>query len=90
MSLASLTELISRLDDAAWVHAAACADLGVEAIDGFFVEAGGRLDSAHARLCAGCSVRDECLRHAVRGGITAGYFGGVSPTARRRELATTA
>lgn len=86
MSLASLTELISRLDHAAWVHDAACADLGVEAIDGFFVEAGGRLDNAHARMCAGCTVRNECLGHAVRGGIMAGYFGGVSPTARRRDL----
>ena len=41
-------------------------------------------------ICAGCTVRTECLGHAVRGGITAGYFGGVSPTARRRELAISA
>ncbi|HWL44754.1 MAG TPA: WhiB family transcriptional regulator [Ilumatobacter sp.] len=81
--LNSLTELIAAVDDAEWVRGAACADLGVEAIDRFFVDAGGRLTDDTQQMCATCPVRTECLGHAVRGEINAGYFGGVSPTRRR-------
>lgn len=80
----SLTELISNVDAGDWLPNGACVDLPVDAIDRFFVEAGARIEREYEELCARCTVRPECLAHALRAGVPAGYFGGMSPTQRRR------
>lgn len=67
----------------AWLGRAACADLGVERLDLFFVDAGHTIAPSTVALCARCPVRRECLVHAYRLEITSGYFGGMSPGRRR-------
>lgn len=83
-SITSLTEMLSNVADDEWVRHGACADLPVDKIDRFFVEAGARIESEYEALCARCIVRSDCLAHAVQGAIPAGYFGGMSPSQRRR------
>ena len=83
-SITSLTELLSNVADDEWLRHGACVDLPVDKIDRFFVEAGARIESEYEALCARCAVRSDCLAHAVQAAIPAGYFGGMSPSQRRR------
>lgn len=68
----------------AWLDRAACADLELERLSTFFLEAGRSLSNDAVALCERCPVRRECLHHAIDREITSGYFGGLSPSARRR------
>lgn len=62
-----------------WWNRAACRGQGVEM---FFVERGQRTDPAKA-LCANCTVRAECLQHAVDGDEEHGIWGGLARNARK-------
>lgn len=85
---ADLARLIERSDDLDWLQNAACADLGTEQLDLFFVEAGRTLAKETVAICGGCAARVACLTHAYDNDVTAGYFGGMSPS-RRRKLTRT-
>jgi WhiB family redox-sensing transcriptional regulator len=63
-----------------WINEAACAGVPVDA---FFVEAGRVIDEEILNVCRGCPVRKQCLEYAYRRGYTSGYFGGISPGARK-------
>lgn len=82
-NIQSLAELIENADDYSWLRHAACGDLGLDALDQFFVEAGRSLSRETVAMCNACPVRRECLKHAYDQEIAGGYFGGVSPTKRR-------
>ena len=79
-----LATLIERSDDLDWMADAACADLDVERIDLFFVDAGKTLSKEAIAICESCPSRVDCLTHAYDHEIAGGYFGGVSPTQRRK------
>ncbi|QES46897.1 transcription factor WhiB [Streptomyces venezuelae] len=70
----------------AWQMQAACRGLGDQR---FFHPAGERgeartaRDRAAKRICAGCPVRAECLRHALSVGETYGVWGGLTEEERR-------
>ncbi|MER5931865.1 WhiB family transcriptional regulator [Streptomyces sp. NPDC002054] len=72
--------------DWAWQADAACRGLGSRR---FFHPAGERgeariaRDRAAKRICAGCPVRAECLRHALSVGETYGVWGGLTEEERR-------
>jgi WhiB family redox-sensing transcriptional regulator len=68
-----------------WLDDAACAALPLEQLELFFVKAGITIDASTLALCQGCVVRSQCLEHARRHDIMNGYFGGVSPSARRAD-----
>ncbi|MBW3577523.1 MAG: WhiB family transcriptional regulator [Actinobacteria bacterium] len=59
---------------------AKCLDADPEA---FFPEKGGSTRDAK-RICAACSVRDECLQYALRNDERFGIWGGMSERERRR------
>lgn len=80
-----LAAVIEHASTDAWLGRAACAELELDQLPMFFVDAGRSLSSEAAALCERCQVRRECLDHAVRLVITSGYFGGQSPAARRRR-----
>ena len=82
-NIQSLAELIENANEYSSLRDAACGDLGLDALDQFFVEAGRSLSRETVALCNGCPVRAECLQHAYDHEIAGGYFGGVSPTKRR-------
>lgn len=63
-----------------WINEAACAGLPVDA---FFVDAGRIIDEDILNVCRACPVRRQCLEYAYRRGYTSGYFGGISPGARK-------
>ena len=67
-------------DPVMWLKDAACrgSDLNL-----FFVNAGMSLSDEAAAMCASCPVRRECVTHAYSLGLSAGYFGGLSPSQRR-------
>ena len=67
--------------DTQWLNEAACAD---KSWTDFFVEAGHTISAEIEKLCAGCPVRVECLRHAYEQEHHSGYFGGVSPGLRKQ------
>jgi len=71
-----LDELIHRPQ---WQAFAACRDEGV---DPFFVERGGSMARARA-LCAGCTVRAECLAYAMADELLDGFWAGTSARQRR-------
>jgi WhiB family redox-sensing transcriptional regulator len=79
-----LADVIEGSADYSWVADAACRELDITDIDRFFVEAGHSLSKQTASMCAACPVRTQCLDHACRNEIAGGYFGGVSPTQRRK------
>jgi WhiB family redox-sensing transcriptional regulator len=79
----SLGAYVLAVPDMPWLDQAACADLPLEQLSMFFVEAGRTIASSTVALCAKCPVRAECLEHAYRHDIFSGYFGGVSPGRRR-------
>lgn len=62
-----------------WRDEAACRGADV---DEFFPERGDSLLAAR-RLCAGCTVRDECLEFALTHSIKFGVWGGLSERERR-------
>lgn len=55
-----------------------------EDADGNPIEDGPEADTAR-RVCARCSLRDQCLKYAVRVGMPAGIWGGLS-TGEREQL----
>jgi hypothetical protein len=79
-----LAALIESSPEFAWLEDAACGDLELEQLDLFFVEAGRTLSREAAAICERCPVRLDCLEHASSRDIAGGYFGGVSPSKRRR------
>ena len=83
MTTHDLSTLIQNSPDLDWVQSAACGSLELEQLELFFVDAGRTLSREAAAICAGCSVRRECLDHAYEHEIAGGYFGGLSPSKRR-------
>lgn len=63
-----------------WMREAACRGLG---FDTWFPtdEVGEQADAARL-VCAGCTVRPECLAYALDGGIRHGLWGGLSARER--------
>ena len=80
-----LAPLIEAAPELAWLQRAACSELELDRLDLFFVEAGRTLSKEAARICRGCDVRVDCLRHAYDNEIEGGYFGGLS-SAKRRSM----
>ncbi len=81
--LHNLSALIEGSPDYDWVSLAACGNLKIDQIDHYFVDAGRTLSREAALICVACPVRQNCLQHAYDNDITAGYFGGMSPSKRR-------
>jgi len=79
-----LAALVENSPDHEWVRDAACGDLGLEKLDMFFVEAGRTLSKEVVAMCGDCPVRVDCLSHAQFRELAGGYFGGVSPSKRRK------
>jgi len=68
--------------DLLWLNDAACAEMS---IDDFFVEAGHAIDEEVLRVCQGCPVRVDCVKHVYSMQVSGGYFGGLSPGQRRER-----
>ncbi len=68
------------LGPAPWMADAKCLDADPDA---FFPEKGGSTRDAK-RICAACSVRDECLQYALGNDERFGIWGGMSERERRR------
>ena len=79
-----LAEIIEQSPDLDWLDRSACAPLDVDLLDLFFVDAGKSLSPEAEQLCRGCEARRDCLEHAYERGIAGGYYGGMSPSKRRR------
>jgi WhiB family transcriptional regulator, redox-sensing transcriptional regulator len=71
---------INPNQDLSWLDDAACAD---RSWTEFFVEAGHTISPEVLTLCGGCPVRVDCLKHAYDNDHRSGYFGGMSPGARK-------
>ncbi|MFK8024396.1 MAG: WhiB family transcriptional regulator [Ilumatobacter sp.] len=84
MSTSDLAKIIEESPELPWMDRASCASLGVERIDLFFVSAGKSLSKEAQEMCRGCEARRDCLTHAYDREIAGGYFGGVSPTKRKK------
>lgn len=84
MSTSDLAKVIEESPDLPWLDRAACGSLGLEQIELFFVGAGKSLSKEAKAMCQGCAVRRDCLDHAYTREITGGYFGGLSPTQRKK------
>lgn len=82
-----LAALIESSPEFTWLEDAACGDLELDQLDLFFVEAGRTLSREAAAICERCPVRSDCFDHAASRDIAGGYFGGVSPSKRRRMVA---
>ena len=78
-----LADLIESAPDLPWLRHAACAELELDRLDLFFVEAGRTMSREAQQLCRGCPVADQCVRHAYASDVGAGYFGGLSAVKRR-------
>ncbi len=79
-----LGTLIEQSNDLDWMLEASCAGLGVEQLELFFVDAGRSLAKETAAMCERCPARVQCLTHAYDNEIVGGYFGGMSPSRRRK------
>ena len=79
-----LANLIEQSRESPWLRDAACADLGIDQIDLFFVDAGKSLSREALAICEQCPVRVACVTHAYEAEIAGGYFGGISPSKRRK------
>lgn len=79
-----LATIIEQAPEMSWIDRAACSTLGVERLDLFFVDAGKSLSSEALEMCRGCAARRDCLEHAYDRELAGGYFGGLSPTKRRK------
>jgi WhiB family transcriptional regulator, redox-sensing transcriptional regulator len=75
---ALLAELVNR---PAWHRNAACRGAGVGL---FIIDHGSQYEERSRDLCAGCLVRQECLKVALADGNTTGMWGGTTPTQRRQ------
>jgi hypothetical protein len=76
---ALLDELVRR---PVWHPHAACRGAGADA---FIVDRGAQYEESARQLCAGFSVRQECLETALAyGDTTTGLWGGTTPTERRQ------
>lgn len=78
--MSALADLIMNAQTLEWLRDSACEDMDP---DDFFVVAGHTIDPAALNVCRRCPVREECLRYVYERNHTAGYFGGISPGARR-------
>ena len=79
-----LGTLIEQSNDLDWLQQASCADLDVDELDLFFVEAGKSLAKETVAMCERCPARVACLSHAYDNEVAGGYFGGMSPSRRRK------
>jgi len=79
-----LGTLIEQSRETPWLRDAACADLGIDQIDLFFVDAGKSLSREALAICERCPARVACITHAYESDIAGGYFGGISPSKRRK------
>lgn len=68
-------------DGLKWLDDIACAELD---LDDFFVAAGHTISENVLSVCRRCPVRKQCVEHAYRREIDAGYLGGLSPSQRRQ------
>ena len=66
--------------DISWQHKALCSQTDPEA---FFPEKGGSTRDAK-RVCAQCTVREQCLQWAIEHDERFGIWGGMSERERRR------
>ncbi|MGH9166806.1 MAG: WhiB family transcriptional regulator [Acidimicrobiia bacterium] len=66
-----------------WREAAACRDLGSDLFFPLSDDAAEQVEEAKA-VCAGCSVREDCLAYALATGQWAGIWGGYTADERRR------
>lgn len=64
-----------------WLDNTACWDADASM---FFVEAGQAIKPEALKMCQGCPVRRECLRHVYLNRVGSGYFAGTSPGQRRK------
>ena len=80
----SMDDLIANTPEMRWLESASCAELPIEELELFFVEAGRTIAASTVARCERCPVRLDCLEHAYRHDIASGYFGGMSPGRRRR------
>jgi WhiB family redox-sensing transcriptional regulator len=77
-----------------WVQGAKCfPDSPQENVpvsnEALFVAAGHSISDETYAMCVGCPIRIECLEYAYERDFRFGYFGGVSPSVRKRTpLAT--
>lgn len=66
-----------------WQLRAACRGLDPETADGYYPESG-QPPAELLELCATCPVRRECVTDAIRRRDPCGWWGGLSPQARRQ------
>jgi WhiB family transcriptional regulator, redox-sensing transcriptional regulator len=66
-----------------WVAQAACQG---QPLDALFVRGAAAQHAAAKKLCAGCSVRTECLAEALDARIGWGVWGGLTERERRQVL----
>lgn len=79
--MSDLADFLSNHEDNLdWLEHSLCSDME---ISDFFVEAGHTINQEVINVCRMCPVREACIRHAYRHGISGGYFGGISPGQRR-------
>ena len=62
-----------------WRHEAACIGMDPD----IFFPAEGHSDAQAKVICAGCSVREDCLSYALEHRMDAGVWGGMSGRERR-------
>lgn len=72
-----MTDFLTRPD---WMDDADCAEVGPEP---WFPDGKGQQAHAAKKICAGCSVRFECLEWSVELDIIEGVWGGLSERERR-------
>lgn len=80
--MTSMQSALRNLADRRWDAAAKCLDADPEA---FFPEKGGSTRAAK-RLCAACTVSEQCLEWAQANGERFGVWGGLSERERKRLL----
>lgn len=66
-----------------WADAAACRHVDRATRDAFFHDEKDP-DNPARRICAGCSVRTQCLDHAITTGEPHGIWGGKDEEERKR------
>jgi hypothetical protein len=84
MDLRDVVALIENLPELAWVDQAACGGFELDQLDHYFVDVGHTVSAETIATCRTCPVRGDCLDHAYLNDLTSGYFGGLSPSQRRR------
>ncbi len=67
-----------------WRHRASCRGMDPESFFPVSEYGPGARQVAHVkRVCAGCPVREACLRYALTAGLDFGVFGGLTERERR-------